>query len=54
MILSSVIGTLRHSMRTEQMLPLLRETGRLPQLIFDPNCELAHRQEPFSLVLLSG
>jgi hypothetical protein len=24
------------------------------QLIYDPNCEMAHRQQPFSLVVLSG
>jgi hypothetical protein len=54
----SVIGiaasSLRHSMRTEQMQPLLREIGQLRQLIYDPSCEMAHRQEPLSLVLVSG
>ena len=29
-------------------------SGQLRQLIYDPNCEMAHRQEPFSLVVLSG
>jgi hypothetical protein len=46
--------SLRHSMRDEQMQPLLREIGQLRQLIGDPNCEMAHRQEPFSLVVLGG
>jgi hypothetical protein len=36
------------------MLPLLREIGhQLRQLIYDPNCEMVHRQETFSLVVLS-
>jgi len=34
------------------MQPLLREIGQLRQLIYDPNCEMAHRQDPFSLVVL--
>jgi hypothetical protein len=36
------------------MQPLLREIGQLRQLIYDPSCEMAHRQEPLSLVLVSG
>ena len=36
------------------MQPLLGEIGQLRQLRYDPNCEMAHRQEPFSLVVLSG
>jgi hypothetical protein len=35
-----------------EMQPLLREIGQLRQPIYDPNCEMAHRQEPFSLVVL--
>jgi hypothetical protein len=34
-------------------MPLL-QIGYLRQLIYDPNCEMAHRPEPFSLVVLSG
>jgi hypothetical protein len=33
---------------------LLREIGQLRQLKYHPNCEMAHRQEPFSLVVLDG
>jgi hypothetical protein len=40
-------------MRSEQVQPLLPEIGQLRQLTYDPNCEMAHRQEPFSLVVLS-
>src|SRR5229473_1930940 len=42
-------------------LPILRANAAIAardrptrQLIYDPNCEMAHRQEPFSLVVLSG
>jgi hypothetical protein len=46
--------SLRHSMRSEHMQPLLREIGQPRRLIYNPNCEMAHRREPFSLVVLSG
>ena len=36
------------------MQPLLRQFGQLRQRIYDPNCEMTHRQEPFSLVVFSG
>jgi hypothetical protein len=34
--------------------PLLREIDQLGGSYMIPNCEMAHRQEPFSLVVLNG
>jgi hypothetical protein len=54
----SIIGiaasSLRLSMRTEQMKPLLREIRQLRQLTYDPKCEMAHRQEPVWLCKVDG
>jgi hypothetical protein len=54
MVIGIAASSLRHSMRTGYMQPLLREIGRLRQLKYDPNCEMAHRQERLSLVALNA